>query len=131
QRGYPRRERFGRGQVRRRGHPLGMTEADPALEHLPLLAGGEIREARRRGGAAEGIEAIAVHAREADERPCQVLAAHALHRIAPDTLDASNEWHGGLLHRESGARLQSGHCQAALKCGPTAVAISSSAPRSS
>jgi hypothetical protein len=70
-----------------------MAETRAIEQHLVPFPPGEIRKSNRRRDAFEGEKPIAVDAREADKDLPQRLAAHALHRVAPEAFDLTDDTH--------------------------------------
>ena len=87
------RERLRFLQIGRLGGLLRIAKPGPIQEHLSLLASRQIGEALGAAGTFEGEETITVDAGKPDEGLLQLLAAHALDRIAPEALDPSDDAH--------------------------------------
>jgi hypothetical protein len=63
-----------------------MAKARAVQQHLFLLPPGQVRESLGCSGTLESKEAVAVDTSKPNERLLQLLAAHALNRIAPEAI---------------------------------------------
>src|SRR6266478_7028488 len=93
QRGQAGRDALRFGQIGGLGRLVRMAEAWAIEDHLFLLPSRQEWETRGAGRTPDGVEAVAIDAGKPDIGLRQLLAAHALDRIAPEAIDPSDETH--------------------------------------
>src|SRR5262249_55912598 len=91
--GHTRPKALGLSQVDRPCRLVEVPEARAVFQQLALLPGRQIGKALGARRTPEGEEAVAINSRESHKDLVQLLAAHALYRIAPKAVHRSEGAH--------------------------------------